>query len=178
MKVCDKIEKCIYVKTGKCLENKMAEIHAKPIIDDKFWIIEQNGIKCATLRKNEDNRFVMSNEAGMEIFKNKKTILERFGNNFFISRTLKKQEKEPQEVHGFATSTVPHNSMFDVRKKLPLFTKSKESKSLYCAGYYLIRFDKGWVKSFCPKLITLQRYDFKGPYKTELELKQVLSNVR
>ena len=156
----------------------MTEIHAKPIIDDKFWIVEIDGIKCATLRKNEDNRFVMSNEEGMEIFKNKKSILERFGNNFFISKTLENKEQELLEVHGLPTSTVPHNSMFDVKKKLPLFTKSKESKSLYCAGHYLIRFDKGWVKSFCPKLITLQRYDFKGPYKTELEQKQVLSNVR
>ena len=156
----------------------MTEIYAKPIINDKFWIVEIDGIKCATLRKNEDNRFVMSNEEGMEIFKNKKSILERFGNNFFISKTLEKKEQELLEVHGFPTSTVPHNSMFDVKKKLPLFTKSKESKSLYCAGHYLIRFDKGWVKSFCPKLITLQRYDFKGPYKTELEQKQVLSNVR
>jgi hypothetical protein len=156
----------------------MTEIHAKPIINDKFWIVEIDGIKCATLRKNEDNRFVMSNEEGMEIFKNKKSILERFGNDFFISKTLENKEQELLVVHGFPTSTVPHNSMFDVKKKLPLFTKSKESKSLYCAGHYLIRFDKGWVKSFCPKLITLQRYDFKGPYKTELEQKQVLSNVR
>lgn len=156
----------------------MTEIHAKPIIEEKFWIVESDGVKCATLRKNDDNRFVMSNESGVEIFKNKKTILEKFGNDFFVSKTLQKQESQVKEVHGFPASTCPHNSMFDVRKKLPLFTKSKESKSLYCAGYYLIRFDKGWVKSFCPKLITLQRYDFKGPYKTDLEMKQALSNVR
>ena len=68
--------------------------------------------------------------------------------------------------------------MFNVQKKLPLFTKSPDSKSLYCAGYYIIRFDKGWVKSFCPKLITIERYENKGPFKTELEMKQVLSNAR
>ena len=67
--------------------------------------------------------------------------------------------------------------MYDIQKKLPLFTKSKDSKSLYCAGYYVIRFEKGWVKSFCPKLITLQRYQYKGPFKTDLEMKQVLSSV-
>jgi hypothetical protein len=68
--------------------------------------------------------------------------------------------------------------MFDVRQKLPLFTKSSASKSLYCAGYYIIKFDKGWVKSFCPKLITIERYPFKGPFISELEMKQVLSNVK
>ena len=49
--------------------------------------------------------------------------------------------------------------MYDVKRKLPLFTKSKKSKSLYCAGYYIIQFEKGWVKSFCPKLITIERYE-------------------
>jgi hypothetical protein len=67
--------------------------------------------------------------------------------------------------------------MFDIKRKLPLFTKSIDSKSLYCAGYYVIKFDKGWVKSFCPKLITLQRYTYQGPFKTELEMRQVLANV-
>ena len=68
--------------------------------------------------------------------------------------------------------------MYDVRKKLPLFTKSNASKSLYCAGYYVIKFNKGWVKSFCPKVITLERNEYKGPFKTEFEMKQVLSNVK
>ena len=157
----------------------MTEIHAKPIIEEKFWIVELDGVKCATLRKNEDNKFIMSNEKGVEIFKNKKSILDRFGKDFFISKVLEKRTSaEPREVHGFPTSSFPHNAMFDVKKKLPLFTKSKESKSLYCAGFYLIRFDKGWVKSFCPKLITVQRYKYQGPFKNELEMKQALSNVR
>lgn len=156
----------------------MTELHAKPIINDKFWIVEQNGVKCATLRKNEDDRFVMSSELGVKIFKNKKSITEQFGKDFFIAKIIKPAENANLlEIHGFPTSTEPFNSMYDIKKKLPLFTKSQESKSLYCAGYYIIRFDKGWVKSFCPKLITLQRYDFKGPFKTELEMKQELSNA-
>lgn len=67
--------------------------------------------------------------------------------------------------------------MFDVKRHLPLFTKSNKSKSVYCAGYYIIKFDKGWVKSFCPKLITVERYQYEGPFKTELEMKQRLNNA-
>jgi hypothetical protein len=78
-------------------------------------------------------------------------------------------------VYNFPTSCVPYNSLYDVKNKLPLFTKSNKSKSLYCAGYYIIHFDKGWVKSFCPKLITIERYDFKGPFKTDIEMRQALS---
>lgn len=156
----------------------MTLIQAKPIIDNKFWIVENDGVKVATLRKNEENKFILSNEQGIKVFETKKSITEQFGNDFFVAKIIKEADNSnPKEVHGYATSTSPHNAMYDIQKKLPLFTKSKDSKSLYCAGYYVIRFDKGWVKSFCPKLITLQRYEYKGPFKTDVEMKQVLSSV-
>lgn len=154
------------------------DVQAKPIIPEKFWIVEQSGEKIATLRKNEDNRFVLSNATGVKIYDTKESLTKQFGKNFFIAKIIKEADDAPTcEVHGYATSTEPHNAMFDIRRKLPLFTKSDDSKSLYCAGYYVIRFEKGWVKSFCPKLITLQRYKYQGPFKTEFEMKQVLSNV-
>ena len=175
MKVCPFETTCVERPT---CGGPMPELHAKPIIDNKFWIVEADGEKVATLRKNEDDRFVMSNEEGIEVFANKESITKKFGKEFFIAKIVKEAENNlPNEVHGYGTSTSPHNAMFDIRKKLPLFTKSEDSKSLYCAGYYVIKFDKGWVKSFCPKLITLQRYDYRGPFKTELEMKQVLANV-
>jgi hypothetical protein len=156
----------------------MTELHAKPIIDNKFWIVEKGGEKFATLRKNEDDRFVLSNSSGVKIYQTKKDLTVEFGKDFFIAKIVKEaNDSAPNEVHGYSTSAPPHNSMFDIKRKLPLFTKSSDSKSHYCAGYYVIKFDKGWVKSFCPKLITLQRYPYKGPFKTEVEMKQVLSNV-
>ena len=178
-----KTKKCPYTdscesKTSECWEGTMNDLHAKPIIADKFWIVEKDGTKFATLRKNEDNRFVMSNELGIKIYETKVELTKEFGKDFFIAKIVREADNaEPNEVHGYPTSTVPHNPMYNIQKKLPLFTKSEDSKSHYCAGYYVIRFDKGWVKSFCPKLITLQRYEYQGPFKTELEMKQVLSNV-
>lgn len=154
------------------------DLHAKPIIENKFWLVEKNGTKFATLRKDDENRFVMSNEQGFEIHNSKESLTEKYGQEFFTVNIVKEADDSmPNEVHGYPTSTIPHNTMYDVRKKLPLFTKSSDSKSLYCAGYYIIRFHKGWVKSFCPKLITLQRYDYQGPFKSEFEMKQVLSNA-
>jgi hypothetical protein len=156
----------------------MTELHAKPIIADKFWIVEQDGEKVATLRKSEDNRFVMSNETGIKIYETKESLTKEFGKKFFTVKIVKEADNSNDNiVHGYPTSAKPHNPLYDVKRKLPLFTKSEDSKSLYCAGYYTIKFEKGWVKSFCPKLITLQRYPYKGPFKTELEMKQVLANV-
>jgi len=176
--------KCNYIatcphQTDTCQENTMTDdIHATPIIPEKFWIVEQAGVKLATLRKNEENRFVMSNVEGIKIYDTAQSLTKEFGKDFFVAKIVKEADSaKDNEVQGYSTSCTPHNGMYDIRRKLPLFTKSDDSKSLYCAGYYVIKFEKGWVKSFCPKLITLQRYEYKGPFKTDIEMKQVLSNV-
>ena len=156
----------------------MTDLQAKPIIDNKFWIVEKDGEKFATLRKEEDDRFVLSNKLGIKIYDDKESLVQQFGKDFFIAKIIREaNDAGPNEIHGYPTSCNPHNAMFDIKRKFALFTKSEDSKSLYCAGYYVIKFDKGWVKSFCPKLITLQRYPYQGPFKTEIEMKQVLNNV-
>jgi hypothetical protein len=157
----------------------MSVIYAKPIVDGKFWIVEQDGSKVATLHKKENNKFILSSTAGEVMFNKKQDLTKQFGEGFFLtSNKVKVTLPEPYECHGFATSVKPYNAMYDVRRKLPLFTKSNQSKSLYCAGYYIIKFNKGWVKSFCPKVITLERNEYKGPFKTEIEMKQVLANAK
>jgi hypothetical protein len=156
----------------------MTEIHAKPIIDNKFWVIEKDGEMLGTLRKNEENKFVLSNHTVFEIHNNKESLTKKYGKNFFAVKIVKEARNSlPNEVHGFPSKPNPYNSMYDVRRKLPLFTKSDDSKSLYCAGYYIIQFNKGWTKAFCPKLITLQRYPYKGPFKTEENMKKELSDA-
>lgn len=157
----------------------MSELHAKPIVDGKFWIVEEDGVKIATLHKKENNKFVLSSTQGEVMFNKKDEITKEFGQDFFLtSSKVKVTQSEPNECHGYPTSCKPYNAMYDVQRKLPLFTKSNASKSLYCAGYYVIKFDKGWVKSFCPKAITIERYPFKGPFKNEIEMRTVLANAK
>lgn len=157
----------------------MSEIHAKPIVDGKFWIVEQDGEKIATLHKKENNKFVLSSTNGEMMFNKKDDLTKQFGRGFFLAnQKVKVTQAEPNECYSYPTSCKPYNAMYDVKRKLPLFTKSNQSKSLYCAGFYVIKFDKGWVKSFCPKAITIERYPYKGPFKSELEMKTVLSNAK
>jgi hypothetical protein len=156
----------------------MTEIHAKPIVDGKFWIVEKDGEKIATLHKKENNKFILSSTQGEVMFNKKDDLTKQFGSDFFLkSIKVKVTKSADKECHGFPTNVAPYNAMYDVRRKLPLFTKSNTSKSLFCAGYYIIKFNKIWLKSMCPKLITLERYEYQGPFKTELEMKQVLASA-
>lgn len=153
-------------------------IKAKPIVDGKFWFVENNGSKVGLLHKLDRNKYVISSKQG-EAHLKKDELIKTFGQEFFqVNDNVKINNTESKEMYGYPTSCHPYNPVYDVRRKLPLFTKSPASKSLYCAGYYTIKFNKGWVKSFCPKLITIERYENRGPFKTEIELKQAMSNVK
>ena len=150
-------------------------IVAKPVLKDRFWIVEDDNKKVGTLSWNDD-RYMFSNSIETCFFDNKRQMKKKFGVDIIWSEADFPAETDTKfDVHGFPTSVKPFNTMYDVKRKLPLFTKSEQSKSLYCAGYYIIRFDKGWVKSFCPKLITVERYETKGPFKTDIEMRQELS---
>jgi len=152
------------------------KVNAKEIIKDKFWIVENEGVRVGTLAISDD-QFMLSDSNGVSFYKNKKQLNTKL-NTKITWTALEIKKSEEKETHGYPTSCVPYNSMYDVKRKLPLFTKSEKSKSLYCAGYYTIKFDKGWVKSFCPKLITVERYETRGPFKTELEMRMELSSVK
>lgn len=152
----------------------MPNIFATPIVDGKFWVVNQDGTRIATLHKNENNKFMLSNTSGEFIFNQKSDLTEYFGSNFFLINNdpVVIQQIDSTDCHGYPTSCKPYNAMYDVKRKLPLFTKSERSKSIFCAGYYRVKFDYYWNTSFCPKLITVDRYPTSGPYKSEFEMKQ------
>ena len=154
-------------------------IKAKPILENRFWIVEDNGQKIGTLSWDDD-RYMFSSNSETCFFDNKRQMNKKFGTNIewnIVDDSNKTTSLSDMSVHGYPTSVIPYNAMYDVKRKLPLFTKGEKSKSLYCAGYYIIRFENGWVKSFCPKLITVERYESQGPFKTDLERRQALSKA-
>ena len=146
---------------------------AKPVLEGKFWIVENNGIKVGTLSKETDG-FVLTQNGKVSVYDDKTQLNSTFGKEFLIAKISKPEEAADKTVHGFPTKVSPYNEMYDIKRKLPLFTKSEHSKSVYCAGYYLIKFNVTWLKSFCPKLSTLEQNEFKGPFKSEIEMKGML----
>jgi len=155
-------------------------INAKTLVKDKFWILEENGEKLGTLQKKDNNGWIfLSKKDNKEIFHTQESLTERFGIDITQNEPVQEPEQieEDLQVHGYPVSQKPFNPMFDVQKQLPIYSKTLKSKSLFCAGYYIICFEKGWRKAYCPKLITLQRYPYKGPMKSKLEMQQILNNA-
>ena len=152
----------------------MTELIARPVLKNKFWIVEAQGNKVATIQAAEDGGFVYVHDDARERFATIK-LLSKAHNVVFDNVTPKKEKlAETHEVHGFPVSQKPWNTLWDVKHQFPVYTKTSKSKSYYCAGYYIIKFNNGWVKSYCPKFITLNRYDFQGPFKTKAEMQEAL----
>ena len=153
---------------------------AKILVPNKFWILENNGEKFATLSREKKGFSLLCKGQKIDIH-DLTEIKERFG--ITLDESILKKEKQAKEketttdIYGFPVNGRAFGPLWNVQKRLPIYAKSNKSKSLYCAGYYVIQFRKGWVKSFCPKLITLERYPFQGPFKTEIEMRTVLNSV-
>ena len=156
-------------------------INAKTLVQDKFWIIEENGQKLGTLQKQDLNGWVFLGKNFKETYHTQDDVINKFGSNIFLNQptvpTTSSTEIIEHNVHGYPVNQKPHNPVFDVQKQIPIYGKTAKSKSLFGAGYYIVKFPKVWRKAFCPKLITLQRYEFKGPMKSKIEMQQLLNEA-
>ena len=147
---------------------------AKSIVKNKCWVVEEDGHKIGTIMTNPKGVvYVDQLHLRKEQFPNLKLLSERY--NIVIDKTKNiKIHQTENNVYGYPTEHRSHNQLWDVRKGVPVYTKSPKSKSFYCAGHYIIKFNNGWVKSFCPKLITLNRYEYQGPFATREEMQERL----
>lgn len=152
---------------------------AKPVVKNKFWIVEDNeGDKVATIQKLINRKGVMLvNDETRTEYPSIKVLGEK--HNIKIGRAITKPTKEEEgKVYGYPADGDIFNTVYNVQQNLPLYTKSEASKSFFCAGYYIISFNGSWVKNYCPKMLTLERNDFKGPFHTEAEMKERLAEIR
>ena len=140
-------------------------MEAKSVIKNKFWIVEDKGQKIATIQAVPDG-VVLVKDSKREKFVNFKLLSSKY--NIQICKPIKTTNSE-HNVHGFPTNCKPYNVVYDVRRKLPFFSKTSKSKSFFCAGYYAICINDQWNSYFCPKSITVSRYKYFGPYITKAE---------
>lgn len=154
----------------------MADRIAKPVVKNKFWVVEDQGHRVATIQAVEDGGFVYVHDDQRERFTSIKILSKQY--NITFDKVNKKSSKIlGNDIHGYPTQAKPHNELYDVTRRLPVYTKTAKSKSYYCAGYYVVQFDNHWAKAYCPKLITLNRYPFRGPFATQEEMLQELRKV-
>lgn len=146
---------------------------AKPIIKDQYWVVTDGEKKVGNVQANNVGYEVILNGSTLQ-FNNTKDIVKKTNITFEPVKSNKTKVEMPYPE--YPTTARTYNNMFDVRRKLHIFTKTKKSKCYHAAGYFVINQNEKKQVLFCPKYIFIQRYDYVGPLKTEDEAKALLNN--
>lgn len=142
-------------------------IEAKPVIPDRYWILREHNRKVGNIEA-EPGGYSLNIRGRSAKFQTLDMIRDRVGVDF--RSPLTGQPNPPgYEVNGYPTTHQPHNAIFDVQYQLPLWTREPRSKSWMAAGWYAVRQHRNWQAVLCPKRILLERYEFRGPFRTREE---------
>lgn len=174
-------------------------IYTKEIVKDKFWILENTGVKIGTIRfcSSDDFELNMKNIDVGSLTNEHISLTEltsRFGEKILESKKSSVVVEENKvgsrggwntsmnEIDGYPSKHVVYNTeTIEVKgKQIPTYTKSKTSKVRYVAGYYGVRFPSDWRWFYGGKFDTLNTCDFIGPFKTksEMQTETLLANRR
>jgi len=138
---------------------------AKPIIQDQYWVVTDGERKVGN---------VVANSAGYEVKLNG-SFLQCNNTDEIKAKTnikfesIKFTNKVEIPYIDLPTPEEKYNYMYDVKRKLHLFTTDTKSKCLRVAGYFVMNINGTISVELCPKYIFIQRYPYYGPYKTEDE---------
>jgi len=149
----------------------LQKIRAKSVVKDKFWILQQNNIKIGQVKAKSDTEIEVKIHGNTA--RRFTSLADMRASGLFEFTELPKPKATiSNNVHGFPTDGLAYNAVWNVQYSLPLYTQTGDSKSWFAAGYYKINISGTWIVQYCPKLITLQRNGYEGPFKADPGLNQ------
>jgi hypothetical protein len=139
-------------------------IIAKPVVANQYWILQENEHKVGNIQAGPNGYTVTLQN---QIINYKTLPMMRKAVEIEFTPPEKKSRPVTDFVHGYPTGCKAHNGMWDIKRKLPLFTKLNKSKSWFAAGWYQIKQHRNWKTIQNPKLILLERYAYRGPFTSK-----------
>ena len=138
-------------------------IVAKPVVNNQYWILKENNQKIGEIESSGDELVVKFKDPTRvrTVKMNGRTVP---GIEFELP--VKRSEPKKNFVHGYEVKGAVYNPVWSVKQRLPLFTREDKSFSWYVAGWYMVKQHRKWKPVQHPKLITLQRYPYQGPFHT------------
>ena len=146
-------------------------IVAKTVVPNQFWILKDGENKIGNIEAADDGFSVKIGDHTQR-YKNINVIKQKIAIAFEPVVNKIKTVAVSKTVHGYPTREQAYNAIYDVKHQVPLWTREPRSKSWYAAGWYQVKQGRSWQVEFCPKLITLQRYAYRGPFYTEEQCRE------
>ena len=141
---------------------------AKPVIDQQFWILQDGNQKVGNIEACPGGYQVKIHNQVAQ-FKTIRMVAQRANIEFVPTSKTASHKVKVDNVHNYPVSGRAYNPMWNVTQHLPVYTHTAKSKSWVAAGWYRVRKGRVWQTVLAPKLIVLQRYEYRGPFFTEQE---------
>lgn len=140
------------------------------IVKNKFWILEEAGVKCGIIRMLTEGTYSITQD---EITKNVSLdeLRSIYGNNILAAESkpvTMATNKSDEKLNNYPCKHIPfkHETMEIKDTQIDTYTKNSTSRVRYAAGYFGLHFTGVWRKAYSPKIDTLNKYRFVGPFKT------------
>lgn len=156
-------------------------VKLKPITENSWLVLGDTEDTRIGLLSEVRNQYVLMVKGVKQKFVDRTEV-----NNFFkedVFNNLVEVEKEENVkkdyfINGFPIDFESPHEVIAAGIDLPLYSKKATSEIYYSAGYYCLKFPKNWMAAYCPKLKTLQSYQYAGPFKDEHTMKVELARLR
>lgn len=152
----------------------MTTLIAKPIIKDQYWVVTDGTNKVGNVTASGSG-FNLKINGKDSHFATTTDIKKKAKIEFQTLKTDRSNAQLP--FSHYPTTSKTYNSIFDIKRKLHLFTKNSKSKCYYAAGWYAININNVFEPIFCPKYIFIQRYPYHGPFKTKDEAENIINSI-
>lgn len=152
----------------------MTTLIAKPVVKDQYWVVTDGNKKVGNVIANGSGFEVKVN--GMHAFCENKTEVKKKTSIQFQTLKTDRTATVLPFAH-YPTSGKVYNSIFDIKRRLHLYTKTPKSKCYHAAGWFVLNQNGTNEVVFCPKYIFVQRYEYAGPFKTESDANSMINTL-
>lgn len=141
-------------------------IKAKPVVSNKFWILQDGNRKIGEINASRDGYTINIKGGRSASYDSISSLTNSTGIAFTDNKILEKHNNKVTSIHGYPTVGEVHNPAWNTQLQLPVYNKKEISKSWSVAGYFIIKIKDTWKTILCPKLIILKRNKYHGPYRS------------
>jgi hypothetical protein len=152
-------------------------------ISDVAWLVHQGNERVGLLNKGVQEDYTFISGKNLVNFQNEDQVIQHFGN----LTLFEEQNQEPITtadkcyIRGYEVKYedpyVLERGHPDYRDDIPLYAKIEGSSVYYAAGHYCINFGQAWKTANCPKLSTLTKYGFEGPWREAWPARQRMRDL-
>jgi hypothetical protein len=156
-------------------------VRLKPITETSWLVLGDTDETRVGLLTEIHEKYVLMAQGAKKSFLSRMEVNKYFEEDVFENVVEVTSEPDVQKdyfINGYPVDFDSPNEVIIKGNKLPLFSKKATSDVYYSAGYYCLHFPKNWMPAYCPKLSTLESYEYAGPFKSEMEMRSNLIKLR